>query len=357
MKKKGPFGKSFLIFFNPVIAIVYGILCFEVYKLAMYGDVNKRAPMIIAAVVFLVIWLLFFVFIISKLGKNRSEDKETQITWIENEKKIKTGKNGIWISIMATMMLVILLGITGAEAYGLYYSAIPYNGKLSWEIESLHNKRELTFSHNDMQKYGVSGIFKDLDTSLKMPKNLYLAGNLDFSYSKEGKITAFDAFVYGKNKEKQTQSYLISYNSKKNDKITVYLNNKVSDTYDASKSMEPFFHIMKALPLSEATNGWDESDYSVLYRGKRNWGYDATGIFMLNQDGSIQQASKDAVPVIGYSVSVYIKGKESSVTPRRYVASWEKEDMYQTKESETESAAQKIKVVTDTGVSTQTSGK
>lgn len=426
MKEKKVFGKSFLIFFNPVIAVLYAVLCDQIYKLALYGDLNERLPLLLGILVFFLLWILFYIFFFSKIGKrekytykklheeeilsdrkddlqddlkvheqeerketdnsnmveveedtntnvdvesieskepienpeteeSESDELEEEITWIDakKEKQKKAGKNSnrLLIQLAAALMFLVFLTITGLGVYGIYYASIPYNGKLAWELEKLNNKREIAYTHNNITTDGVKGLFDDLDESLTLPKTLYVAGNLELSYAKDGEITDFTATVFGKNKKNQTQSYTISYDKDKSDKIEVLLNEKLSDAYDASKNITPLFDILKVLSLKDATNGWEEDSYSILYRGKRNWGYDATGIYLLNQDGTVTQATKDDVPVVGYSVSVFIKGKESSVTPRRYVATWEKEESYKTSDTQDESAG-KIKLVS--GDDTQT---
>lgn len=121
-----------------------------------------------------------------------------------------------------TAFLVKLMSLIGATVLftsNIIYSAIPYNGKLAWKIQDLIHSREVTLTHNNVFDTGIEGILDDLTAALNLPEKLYIAEQFTVDFDGTGKISAIEGFLYGKDENDQTRTYLISYNAKKSKKF------------------------------------------------------------------------------------------------------------------------------------------
>ena len=102
--------------------------------------------------------------------------------------------------------------VTGVK---IYQSGINFNGKLSWFIHDLKNKRQVEFTNSNIYQDHLDGILKDIQSRVDMPEDLYVSADFGLRFNKEGRIVSFDTFLYGRNEEGETESFLISYNEDK----------------------------------------------------------------------------------------------------------------------------------------------
>lgn len=201
----------------------------------------------------------------------------------------------------------------------IYHSAINYNGKLSWFLNDLKNKKTVKFEHNDIYKDGVEGILKDISKKISMPEKLYVSNSFSLNFDSTGTITSFDTFLYGKDKKDSLKSYLITYNKNRSGNITIYLNGYVNADYNEDKLIEPLISTMKVIPLKKTISSWNEKQYGILYYGRRSYGYNTSGIVYINAKGDTKVPLNASSEIIGYTVSVFVPGKESKYTPVRYI--------------------------------------
>lgn len=256
---------------------------------------------------------------------NRKREKKSQNVVLElskeeqydAEKDIK--RNKLW----NTVSCFILVGITGFTALGIYNSGINYNGKLSWFLYDLKNKRQAQYSQNDIYEYGLGGIFDAIETKVNLPKELYVSSDFRLKFKKNGTILSFDTFLYGRNEEGETESFLITYDNKKSKKITIYLRGHVNADYDDVHRLQPLLDAMKVIPLKDTISQWEQEEFSILYAGIRNWGYNTTGIVTIGKEGNVKKEEYAMKEIIGYTISVYVPGKEDMITPVRYIPDWE----------------------------------
>ena len=75
---------------------------------------------------------------------------------------------------------------------------------------------------------------------------------------------------------------------------------------------------MKIIPLKKTVSRWPGEKYGILYSGKRSFGYNTAGVVYIEPKGKTNSAVKSDSEIIGYTVSVYVPGKESKNTPVRY---------------------------------------
>lgn len=150
----------------------------------------------------------------------------------------------------------------------IYKSAMNYNGKLAWFIEKLKHERSVKLKHSNIYKSGVEGIFEDINKNILCQRNCIWQLILIFTFHSDGTITAFDTFVYGKNDDGKEETYLISYNKKKSEDITIIRDGYAKPDYNDDKLVEPLIETVKAIPVKQTVRKWNESKYGLIYYGK-----------------------------------------------------------------------------------------
>jgi hypothetical protein len=220
----------------------------------------------------------------------------------------------IW-KYIAIIIIVIATLFYGAK---IYRSAIKFNGKLSWVLHDLEHKKEIKLKHNNIYEDGIEGVFKDINDKLHMPKTLYVSDSFSLNFDSDGTIKFFDAFLYGNNDKGELESYLISYNKSRSKKIIVSLDGYVNPDFNEDKLIEPLINTMKVIALKDTVSKWHEKQYGILYYGKRSFGFNTNGIVYIDLEGNTKLANKVSSEIIGYTVSVYVPGKEDVLTPVRY---------------------------------------
>ncbi|WP_416827934.1 WD40/YVTN/BNR-like repeat-containing protein [Ectobacillus polymachus] len=284
---------------DPILIIGYWIFCYELASLCMYGRTNNNIYILLACIVFFISIITF-----------------TTIRIIKN----KEYESGISINLNAWkyISIIIIVVITSFYGVGIYKSATNYGGKLAWVIDRLKNERSVKFEHNNIYQYGAEGIFKDINKKYTLPKKLYMTDNFDLTFNPDGTIISFDTFVYGKNAKGKDESYLITYDKNKSQDITLWLHGYANADYDDDKVVEPLMKTVKAIPVKKTVSKWNERNYGLIYYGKRSWGYNTEGIINVNEDGTEQQLQEASNEIIGYTVSIFVPGKEKEIIPARY---------------------------------------
>lgn len=145
-----------------------------------------------------------------------------------------------------------------------------------------------------------------------------MATDFDLTFNSDGTITAFDTFVYGKNAHGKEETYLIAYDKKKSQDITIIRNGYANPDYDDDKLVEPLIKTVKAIPVKQTVSKWNGSKYGLVYYGKRNWGYNTEGIININENGKEHKLEEATSEIIGYTVSIFVPGKEKEIIPARY---------------------------------------
>lgn len=304
---------------NPIIWVVYGILCFYGYSLSQYGNIKRKFPIIIACFLVLVIWFLWC--FLSKTKENKfAIENGQELEFSEEEvcfqRIVKRRKLFYYIGCFAFIGMTIVTGIK------IYNSSVNFNGKLAWFIHDLKNKRQVEFRQDNIYEYGLEGIFNAIESKIEMPEELYVSDDFKLSFEQDGRIISFDTYLYGKNENGETESFLIIYDHNRTNKITINLNGFVNDDYDQIHKIQPLFDMMQAIPIEEAVSNWNQKEYGVLYSGIRNWGYNTDGIVYLDKEGNTQLAKDPMNEILGYTVSVYVPGQEGIFIPVRFIATW-----------------------------------
>lgn len=243
-----------------------------------------------------------------------------------------------------TAFLVKLMTVIGATvlfASSIIYSAIPYNGKLAWKIDDLIHERKVALKHDNIYSTGLQGILDDLDASLNLPDTLYIAEQFTIDFKADGHITAIEGFLYGKNEQDETKTYLISYQSTSDKKITVTMDGYANADYDTDTLLSPMEDLMAQSDWQEQVANWsqnyDTQTYELLYLGSRS--FEAKdGLIAVSGNANEIQKLDQGGSVKGYELSLHMPDLDT-ITPIRYMAdpvytSWEQEKQEQADASE-----------------------
>ncbi len=290
-----------------IFILVYWISFYELYTLCRFGRFKNNITVLIGCMVFFLAW---FIILIIRIVKRPAVVPQQIVDRYEFYSRCKTK----W-SCTALIIIVLITGFYGVK---IYHSAINYNGKLSWVLRDLKNNRTVKLKHTNIYESGIEGIFTDINKKIDMPKKLYVVNNFGLNFDYNGKIISFDTFLYGKNAKGEPESYLISYNSNKSANITIFLNGYADPKYNDDKLIEPLFSAMKVIPIKKTVSSWPEQRYGILYSGKRSFGYNTNGVVYIDSKGNTHSAINSYSEIIGYTVSVYVPGKENEITPVRY---------------------------------------
>lgn len=288
-----------LILKKVLFILVYFVFIRQLYSLLTMGKTKENEIAISICLLFFIVYIVMFVISIFKKKK------------IEDNKKINI--------ILMGICVIFIISITAFFGFKTYKNVKAYEGKLAWKLNDLKNKKTVKFADNNIYKDGIEGIIKDVNSETKMPSNLYLADNFSLTFDETGTITSFDTYVYGKDSNGNTKSYLLSYNANSDSNILIYLNGYVKATYSKDKLLKPLLDTVKAIPLKNTIKALGSGKYGIVYEGVRSFGYNTAGITYVDAKGRTLMPIYANNEIKGYFVSVYVtSGKNSGKTPYRY---------------------------------------
>lgn len=362
--------------FCPLFLVVYVTAWGAFVRLCLYGGVRRNLPLLALCMAFFAVYLIVYFSELCMYGKrslkrifSQFEIEENRIAaeWEEDDRKQQAvfelrdvrwyrkkkgqiflflkGHRFVWLDteqiseqkreflemkltqrgILATHfwripIALILAGVTFLGAAGTAWSAVPFNGKLSWVINELQSSRRVRLVHNNIYEDGLDGILEDIRGKVDLPEKLCLVNSFNLHFRADGTVETLYTFVKGFDENGNfVDSYLISYDAADSDKITIWLGGAADMEFDQEKDLEPLLEAMRVLPLKETVENWQENIYGILYYGERSWGYSTEGIRYLEPDGSVSYPGAYASAEIkGFSVSVFCPENEA-VTPVRYL--------------------------------------
>ena len=362
--------------FCPLFLVVYVTAWGAFVRLCLYGGVRRNLPLLALCMAFFAVYLIVYLVELCMYGKrslkrifSQFEIEENRIAaeWEEDDRKQQAvfelrdvrwyrkkkgqiflflkGHRFVWLDteqiseqkreflemkltqrgILATHfwripIALILAGVTFLGAAGTAWSAVPFNGKLSWVINELQSSRRVRLVHNNIYEDGLDEILEDIRGKVDLPEKLCLVNSFNLHFRADGTVETLYTFVKGFDENGNfVDSYLISYDAADSDKITIWLGGAADMEFDQEKDLEPLLEAMRVLPLKETVENWQEDIYGILYYGERSWGYSTEGIRYLEPDGSVSYPGAYASAEIkGFSVSVFCPENEA-VTPVRYL--------------------------------------
>ena len=233
-----------LILLNPLFLLVYALGLRTLSRFFQWGGVARRLPLIAllggAGILWFIIWT---------------------IVYFRRKKRKVMKDNFVLPALLAELIVFVIL--TGFYGRQIYHSAQPYNGKLAWVLDDLRNTRKIDFEQRDFSQYGLDGIVTTLEEGAGLSKDseLYTANTFSVTISADGMIERVDGYLYsfgaeengteedridenGTEEGNQEQSWLISYDSSADKKMTVRLNGAVNTDYREQERLSPMFAIM-----------------------------------------------------------------------------------------------------------------
>lgn len=361
-----------------------GITWFHVFSLCQYGRIKKNVPVLLVCVVIFMILLLRFFLSCRKYQKNslpftykefsiendlltvRINDYHKEIPFSElayyrwyrkgccladkaghfviiepeNEAKDSTlrplhgeeGREFLKLKLSATgirkncfLKTPILIGWIFISLLGtglVVRSALPYNGKLSWLLQEMKNTKRTELAHDNLYEDKLSGILEDIEKKVKLPGRLCLATSFSLHFRPDGTIVSFDTMLKGFDENgNYVDSYLISYDRNKSDKIRIDLHGITNGVYEEEKDFNMLVAGMEAAPVKETVEKWQENEYGILYYGWREFSSYEENVIYLSEEREVLEPADmlwGKRSLGGYSISVYCPEKEE-ITPYRYL--------------------------------------
>ncbi len=200
------------------------------------------------------------IIVLSMKYKTSDERKEIKEIFDSNVRFKSIYKSG-WILLASAIIICITL----LYGYKIYNTAINYNGKLSWVLESLRNERNIDFKHNNIYEYGIEGIFTDIEEKVDLPDELYISEVFDLTFSSDGTITSFYTFIYGNNDKGDFKSFLIDYNINRSKNIIIHLDGYVNADYSKDMLLKPLRDTMNVIHIKDTVSKWNSDEYGILY--------------------------------------------------------------------------------------------
>ncbi len=294
-----------------VSLLFYIFNLYQLWHLCQYGGLRRHIPMLVLGIIglggILVLWLI-----------SRMYNQKVDLGDNKNKK-------------LFYMEMILLIAATLFFGGRIVYSAIPYHGALSWELDEWMHKKEVELKHNNLFEDGVEGVLMDLDEALELPEELYIANKFQVSFNGNGTIQSIYTFIYGKNEAGEKKTCLIDYDTDSSNNMTVWIDGNVNGEYDDDMRLSPMIDVLNAAnwinQVKEWTEAFEEQQiYEILYMGRRSF----------NSEEGLQYISGDADgdgtetgisnftqlrrggEIVGFEVSLHIPDL-NNVTPVRYI--------------------------------------
>lgn len=300
--------------------VCYLFVLYQLWQLCQWGGLRRYLPAL--AIGMFGLLTSFILCLISgkiTLGKTACWKQKQQAVTVNNKEKF----------IFRTEMLVFIIG-TIYFGGRIIYSAVPYHGALAWELDEWMHRKTVKLEHNNFFEDGVEGVLNDLEEELDLPQELYITNKFQMTFEEDGTIQTIYTFMYGKDKNGETRTYLVDYDVDEDDRMTVWVDGRANATYDEDMRLEPMLQILEKADCMEQVQKWAESreneTYEILYFGRRSFDT-AAGLKYLpgDADGDGIEDGRGTLAglgsggeIIGFEVSLYIPADEE-VTPVRYI--------------------------------------
>ena len=291
--------------------VCYIFTLYQLWHLCQYGGLRSHMSALGLGIagfgITMILWLV-------SRRNNQKEDSEESM------------KNRIF-QIEVSIFIMATLFAGGCIAY----SAIPYHGALSWEIDEWMRKKEIKLEHNNLFENGVEGVLMDLDEALELPEELYIVNKYQVTFDESGTIQSIYAFIYGKDEDGEKKTYLIDYDADKSSNMTIWVDGNANGEYEEDMRLSPMIEILKNSNWRNQVKRWAESFeeqqiYELLYFGRRSFNSDE-GLRYVPGDADgdgVETGTNHFVQlrtggeIVGFEVFLYIP-ELNSVTPVRYI--------------------------------------
>ena len=294
------------ILINPIALLIFHKCIKTLSTLCMYGGLRRRAPIIVGCGTLLLVWFVVWTIIYHK-RKSQEQKKLPRYIWI----------------LVLCVEIILLAATTGYYGKQIVESASPFSGRLSDKIREWTDSRKVKLKHNNIYEDGIQGIFEDLETKIDLPEELYLVNQFSVDFLEDGTITGIYSFFYGKDAKGKSRTYLLMYDSRQGEKMTVWLdgNRGLDDEETAQivpldEKMDSLFDMTAHIDLQTTVQEYAKenmaSSYYLKYFGYSDI-YTNEKMTVLDHDGSIlplDVVKSEKGIYQGYEISVYTSDKE-----------------------------------------------
>uniref|UniRef100_UPI004056666F WD40/YVTN/BNR-like repeat-containing protein n=1 Tax=Agathobacter sp. TaxID=2021311 RepID=UPI004056666F len=201
---------------------------------------------------------------------------------------------------------------------------------MSWKVDEWMRQKSVRLEHNSFFESGVEGVLSDLDAALDLPEDIYIVNKYQMTFDADGTIQSIYTFLYGKDDDGETKTYLIDYDADKSEHMTIRIDGVANKSYEEEMRLEPMLTILQKADCKQKVTGWSKNGkdgtYEILYFGKRAFeseeglqylSGDVNGDGMETGTGHFMQL-RNGGKIVGFEVSLHIPADES-VTPVRYI--------------------------------------
>ena len=295
-----------------LILVSYLFMLYEFWHLCQYGGIaNHVRRLLLPVLIFLACTLTWFILRRRQGNGAKSAGQNKKILWIEG---------------------FFLLAVTVYFAGRIIYAAIPYHGALSWKVDEWMRRKEVRLEHGNFLESGAEGILFDLNQTLELPEELYIAGSFAVDFDADGVIRSLNTFLYGREDDGEIRTFLVDYQRNQGQDMTVWIDGEANADFDEDKRLSPMIAILKQDSWKKQVKAWDAGQegtvFEILYYGKRSFS-SPQGLTYLpgdaDGDGKESGVGQEAPFMImnggeisGFEVSLHIPD-EDWVTPQRYI--------------------------------------
>lgn len=296
--------------FGKISLLLYVLVLYQLWHMCQYGGLQNHLPMLVIGVLALTVTLLLW--FISKRYRQEDVSKDSRRT------------------TLFRMEIIFFILVTLYSGGHVIYSAIPYNGALSWKIDEWLRKKEIKLVHNNFFKDGVKGVLLDLDEAMDLPDELYIVNKYQMTFDENGTIQNIYTFLYGKDEKGETKTYLVDYNAEKNEKMSVWVDGTANTNYDGNMRLAPMLTILEQANCKRAVTEWAQNNkqgpYEILYRGSRSFQTEDGLVYLsgdVDGDGAVNGETIFSKlgfggEVVGFEVSLHVPSSEE-IMPIRYI--------------------------------------
>lgn len=290
--------------------LCYIILLYQFWHLCQYGGIRSHLP-ILAGVCF-----LFTVGMVLYLITGHHIRKE------ENRRNKKDKM--MWLGAAAGVIVTVYFGGR------IIYSGLTYNSALAWKIDEWRRQEKIELTHSNFFDTGAEGVLEDLDQALDLPEELYIVNQFQMTFDGNGTIQTIYAFLYGKDADGDTRTYLIDYDAETGTDMTVWKDGQADADYNTDMKLSPMLRILEKASCEKQVSEWEKErggeTYEILYMGRRSFS-SADGLEYCSGDADgdgrddsnfLPEMLQAGGAVIGYEVSLHIPTTEE-VAPVRYI--------------------------------------
>lgn len=311
------------ILLNQFWILLYFIGLYQLTLLCQYGGVRRRGGIMLTCAVIGIGWMIAW----SILYRTR-----------RRRGPYHPAGGPVWKLLLIGEIVAILVGSVWFGSK-IVYSAQPYNGKLAWKIDEWTSTKTIELVHDNVYEDGLEGIFTDISETITLPEELYLVNQCAVDFAVDGTITKIDTFFYGKDRDGEVHTYLVDYRASRSSKMTVYLDNNASPSYDEAMLLTPMLELIPNSFVKATVTAWSASyigeEYELLYRGYRDFNT-LEGLVPISESGEVETVDEAGFTgtVEGYEVSLYMPANDSAGPLRLINLRYKIEDYWERKESE-----------------------